>query len=666
MRAIPLAMLMSALALVVPGQNPPGLPPSNQSAQPPATTGNGAISGVVIDVSTQKPIAGAMVRLSQVRPAAFVNPTLIPPPIPGQLTDAQGRFIFTDLPTNESYGVYAYRSGYSDGGYGAKPPGTAGLQRIALADGQWFRDARIELGKPGSLSGSVTDEAHEPLVGVRVHLYSEIFVSGARRLAGAGATTTDDRGYYRFANLVPGRYLVGVASVQDAAPAGLSTLELTGISAESAASAEAAGRDPGLRRNPALAGDSGSQLIVSSETIPPPASAAGQPRAYQTTFHPSTPMWTDATAIDVTLGTDRQNVDIQLRPVPVFRVSGRLDGPAEAIGGISVRLAIPGADTAGRGAETATALASSTGEFTFLNVPQGTYQLIASRGITEYSLRQSAGAATLPMAWPPGKPAGSFSNTALDIGPNGVTLTRRYSGTLQGLGRQVVTVRDSDIRDLVVPMQMGSMAIGRMIFEFADSRPVIGARVELQPANGDPALIRSSTSPSARVTGASAEFTVEGVLPGLYVVRSLGTIKNVTWNGRDYTNTPLEIAGGADLTGLTVTLTDQSTTVSGTIRDSAGKPSPGAALIAFPVEREQWTNWGVQPVRLRSSAAATSGTFSLRGLPAGDYFVVAVPVDQAPRWRDSTFLDVASRVATRVSLAWNDTKTVDLVLQVIK
>ena len=634
-------------------------------ASPPASPA--ALSGVVIDVTTQKPIVGAIVRLTQVRSPGPITFASFPPPIPGELTDEQGRFIFTDLPANQSYTVSASRVGYFDGAYGVSPTAGGGSRRVALADSQWFRDARIELGKPGALTGTVTDETQEPIVGARVRLYADVFVSGIRRIASTAMTTTDDRGRYRFANIRPGRYLVAVASVQDAVPAALSDLELAGTTAAAIATAEAAGRETFVRRDPALAIDPRNRLVVTPETIAPPSSASGQARAYPTTFYPSTRDWAEATAVDLVTGDDRQGLDVQLRPVPVFRVSGRLDGPADAVGGVSVRLGIAGTETAGRGTETATALTTPDGEFTFLNVPEGTYSLIASRTVTEYSLRQPLASAGSPVQ-PPGQRVTSTSNTPIDSGPSGLTLTRRTTNNARHLGRQTVSVRDRDLTGLVVSMEAGVSVKGRLVSESsAPPGAFPAARVDIQPANGDPALTRPS-APLRASDASSPEFSVDGLLPGLYVFRPMAgaLVKSVIWNGKDYTNSPLEVTAVADIADVVITLTDQSATMSGVLRDRTGQAAPSGAVIVFPVEREQWINFGLQPVRLRSAVGSTAGAYTLSRMPAGDYFVVAVSADQAGRWKDPTFLETASRVATRVTLGLGQTTTTDLVLQVIK
>src|SRR5262245_10535177 len=142
--------------------------PQNPSAP---TSQPGAISGVVIDSTTQRPVAGAIVQIAGA-PAAAPAPGVfvaVGSPRP-QMTADRGRFVFEDLPAGASYTVTATKYGFLDGAYGRRGPAGAGNQprRITLASGQWLRDLRVEVIKPGTIAGTIRNENGEPLVGVIV------------------------------------------------------------------------------------------------------------------------------------------------------------------------------------------------------------------------------------------------------------------------------------------------------------------------------------------------------------------------------------------------------------------------------------------------------------------------------------------------------------------
>jgi hypothetical protein len=66
----------------------------------PQVNGTGAISGVVTDAATKKPIAGVVVYLGPPNRGPVGEPTQ-------QVSDAQGRFVFRDLPPSEAYFINA-------------------------------------------------------------------------------------------------------------------------------------------------------------------------------------------------------------------------------------------------------------------------------------------------------------------------------------------------------------------------------------------------------------------------------------------------------------------------------------------------------------------------------------------------------------------------------
>jgi len=188
-----------------------------QQPQVPMVNGTGAISGVVIDGATKRPIAGAIVSLGPTNRGPVGQPT-------SQVSDPRGRFVFRDLPASDAYTLSATRFGYFGGFFGR---GTA--SRIALADGQWFSEATITMNPPASIGGTVTDEHGDPAVGAYVRVLGQLFVAGQLQFVGGPVVSTDDRGMYRFANLQPGKYVVSVPNVQAAVPSSISALQLAGL-----------------------------------------------------------------------------------------------------------------------------------------------------------------------------------------------------------------------------------------------------------------------------------------------------------------------------------------------------------------------------------------------------------------------------------------------------
>ena len=163
-----------------------------------AERGTAAISGVVRDAASGRPLADAIVSLR----AAGAG-TAVPSQ---QFTDENGRFVFVNLAGGQRYLLTAIKPGFLEGTLGGiAAPGLQGA--IEPADGQWIAGADISLIAFGALSGTVTDDFGEPLAGVRVRALPVIPVAGRTRVIPGPVTQTDDRGRYRISGLPPGRYL---------------------------------------------------------------------------------------------------------------------------------------------------------------------------------------------------------------------------------------------------------------------------------------------------------------------------------------------------------------------------------------------------------------------------------------------------------------------------
>jgi hypothetical protein len=627
-----------------------------------AMEGTGAISGVVVDATTGQPVAGAVVSIQRGGPAILGV---------RQITDGAGRFVFTRLPASPNFTLGVSKFGYLDGGYGRSTP-RAATRRIELTDGLWLADVTVKLWRPGAISGTVRDEAGEPVVGVFVRALTYIPIAGEPRWVSGPLVRTDDRGIYRITNLQPGRFAIMVPSVQTAVPAGTSLMDLSGVTATTVAYLEAAGRPVPVRNDPALNLDPAHNLLIGAYATPPPT-AAGRPQAYPILFHPSARAIADAAVIDLASAEERQNVDVQLRPQPTSRVSGRVEGPLETIAGLTLRLMPSGSESMGAGHEAATALVGDQGRFTFLAVPDGRYTILAGRSIA--GLTFSAFGALLSSTQPtppgPGSAGGGASGFNVFSAPNGTSLEIvNRSGDTSSFGRAPVDVAGADVSDVLVKMQRGVTISGRLVVEAADpNKPptLLFALMTAEAATGD--VTHSQSRAVVDLKDPTLPFRVEGLGPGEFLLRAtIGSliIKSISLGERNYTTTPFDTTSGHDISGVIVTLTPQVCRINGTVRDAQGRAVANAAILVFPTDRQQWNRMGIQPTRFRSIPAASNGSFTGGALPAGEYFVVAVDDALAESWKDPKFLASAAGTATRVTLGWGDTRVQDLTLAVIK
>jgi hypothetical protein len=631
-----------------------GARPAGSAADQSPTEGTAAMSGVVSDAVTHRPLPGVIVYLGFQGRGAVGR-------LSRQVSDAKGRFVFTDLPAGANYFINASKFGYLDGHVGVGAGGSLG-GLITLKDGQWFADANIEMQRLSSISGTVLDERNEPVVGAFVRVLARISVAGRVQLAAGPAVTTDDRGVYRIPNLPPGKYLVQVPSVQQSFPAMMTAAELAGITQDPQGPSRPIPDPP-----PALEANGSSRLVVGSYLVPPASSPGARSQAYAPILFPNAPGLTGAATIEIKAGESRSDIDFSLALVPVSSISGVVVGPADVLPGLVVRLLPEGLEDLGGGSEVATSTIDASGRFTLFNVPSGAYTLDVRRSVSELAYRSPLVSRTATLPSSPGAVFSGMSTGSILSGPSGANYSNRSArGSNAYFAREKLAVGASAISNFVVTLRRGASIRGRFVTEtgaspFPDRSP--STPVYAEPADGNLGL---GMLTSERGVGVAADtFEINGLLPGPYLLRFLSvgnlSVLSVMADGEDHRFKPFDATSGRDF-DVVITLTDKKVDLSGSVADTRGALIPGAVVIVFPVEREQWTNYGLSPVRLKGTASTTSGSYRFQSLPAGDYYVVGVPPEQSTIWQDPAMLAKLVPLATRVSLAWGDKKTQNLIV----
>ena len=255
-----------------------------------------------------------------------------------------------------------------------------------------------------------------------------------------------------------------------------------------------------------------------------------------------------------------------------------------------------------------------------------------------------------------------MSSTSIASGPPRTGLTTRSFGAPEGFwGRATVSVWGQDVSGVQVRMQAASAIRGRVVFEgdWPASQPAPFSVAE--PTDGDPSRSKTRTW---RPGDPADRLLFEGLAPGQYVVRVRSaeswTVKSVLANSRDVTNLFIDVSG-SDIDDVVVTMTDKAAAISGTVRGTGSTPASAAVVVVFPSDAAAWSNYGMTPNRIKSTSVSSVGGYRLGGLPAGDYLIVAVDESLLTAWQDPAWLKNAATNATRLSVAWGETKAVDLV-----
>jgi len=167
----------------------------------------GSIEGIIVQLGTNDPIAGARVRLSGANPVTSFSPTAT------AITDARGVFVIREVEAG-SYRIVAERSGYVRQEYGQRDFNSAGTP-VRLTAGQALKDLSIRLTPAGSIDGRITDSAGNPAVAIPVELLRKTYnENGQKILHVFGSTRTNDRGEFRFYWVTPGRYYLNAGSAK--------------------------------------------------------------------------------------------------------------------------------------------------------------------------------------------------------------------------------------------------------------------------------------------------------------------------------------------------------------------------------------------------------------------------------------------------------------------
>lgn len=677
-----LCTLALAVSMVPPAathaQQRPGMPASGPVTQSEASTepATGLILGRVIDGDTGAPISGAIVSTSI--PSAVTiamrgaGPGQLPPPPPPPRlvsTNGDGEFLFAQLPRG-SYMLTSTAPGYSVGQSGQRRIGGPALP-IALQQGQRIGDVTIRMWKYGVITGTVVDEYGEPSVNTQVRVMRVMYVGAQKRItAGGNYSSTDDRGVFRAAGLLPGDYVVQVPQSVQSLPA--STIDryqsAQAMSADGRIPDEAQGVLRAIQETGVMGPTSGTFIKIGDQAILGSLTSRatllrqsdGRFAVYPTTYYNSTTSAADAQVITLTSGQERTGVDLQIHAVPAATVSGRVIGPDGPSANQGVRLMPMAAAQLGLDAnnEQATTATDATGAFTFPAVPFGQYMLRASRipqvAMTVRELVTVDGV----------QGASAF---------NPIAGRSAFDAREAWFAEQPIAV-DHNVANLVITMSPGFHATGHFVFQGSAPPPAPEAiqrmQVSLVSAEGRPA---PGLAPGTSVTP-DGQFTSARYQPGHMFVNvvlgsSLGPyrLQTVMLGGRSHDVEPFDLTSG-DLEGLTIVFTDAPSSLEIAVpasavptsgSDTAASADADSMLFVIPANYIAWLNGGMAP-RVSATVGMSGSRVTVPNLPPGDYIAIVVSSAAAAAAHDTAFYQSLARVGVRVSLAAGEHRSIEV------
>lgn len=518
------------------------------------------------------------------------------------LTGRDGRFRLDRVPPGRVV-VLAEKPGYLAGGPGSRRP-VAGRPVTTVA-GAPAPDLEIRLWRAAIISGRVTSPDDSPLPELTV----EAVRAGpedpnAAPMRARYTTRTNDLGEYEFDELLPGTYRVLVPVTHVTWASGTRRPQV---------------RIVAPRTGRVLTDDHGRfSMRITTGSLPPPA-ADGREMVFVTTAHPDSRSLETAVAVTVGSGEARANVDVRMQVAPRVRIRGTAIGPTGPAAQTVIRLRRPGVSN---DYELAQAETQADGRFDFLSAPPGDYVLEALRRLGDgHSFRPD--------------PLGLGASMPLSVG-------------------------DTDIHDLVVPLQMGGTLRAALVFDGAPADRSRGISVSLVP---DEAAYPGATG--QQVTGSNS-YTAEGVVSGRYLIAAHASsewhLESVSRAGRNVTGVPIDVRGTID--DLVITFTDRPAAIAGAVTAGVSGDDPSTAyVLLYPADPARRHLSVRGPMRPRASQVE-GGRFAFEQLPVGDYLVVAVPDEIVEELPSLAVLERLAPVATRVTVGRGERR--DVSLQVVR
>jgi len=566
--------------------------------------GTAVVAGRVTTSDTgETPVRRAVVTLVSVERVETIS----------AVTDAEGRFAFTSVAEGR-YTLNARKAAHLSVNYGAKRPGRPGTTLI-IAAGQKLTDLRLALQPGAVITGVVRMSNGDPVPNSPVVAVPASLANAGGRTAEQTTSRTDDRGEYRIYGLAPDTYLIAVTP----------SIGRSEVHQRSVAEYEELLRTLAQRPPQPLAPGATPTPVPS----PPPVPLSG----IAPTFYPGTPVGANAVPVTVRAGEVREGIDIPVAMVRVVTISGVVRGiDGRPMQNVQINVAPGGPPLPISGpVNVRTSRPDKEGRFALTNVGPGSYRITARAGGVSYS----------------------DDGTSVEI-----------RGELQTQWAIAdVVVDGQDIDGVLLQLQPGLTFGGRMVAAGTAPPPDSwkGASIRIQEPRSGPAAVVMNGVPTSSAAQRSANalddgtFEITGVQPATYeidvtlpaAIRSVWSIKSIMANGRELRDAPMAFDQGS-ISGVTVTLTDQPSELSGTLTSTSGQAATDYYVVVFPADRALWHE---RSPRVRVLRPAADGGFTTRELLPGLYRVAALTDLEEGEWRSAAFLESLFDASIAVTIA---------------
>ncbi len=330
---------------------------------------------------------------------------------------------------------------------------------------------------------------------------------------------------------------------------------------------------------------------------------------YTTTYYPSGTEPAQATSIVVSAGSDRRGVDIRMVKTRTYHVEGKV---IDAATNLPVRdvflnlLPANGNGTFDTGAN-GSLVRNAAGTFDIAGVRSGSYMLII----------------------------------------NGMNSGVRASTQL------LVDVANENINDLIVivkpPLPLyGSITVdGNESVDFSLMRfyldPVIGLSINNLMIQPKP----DGTFTVANVSSVRLRLQVINMPESTY-------FKSVRMGAQEIAGSIIDLSGGVS-GPVEIVISAKGGQISGTVKDAKQEPAAGALVVLVPDSSRR-----DQPHLFKQTPADQNGSFSLKGVPPGEYTLFSWESIEDGAWQDPGVLLRYEIDGTKVKVAQGGSETVQV------
>jgi hypothetical protein len=566
-------------------------------AQTPAPA---TVRGILVRWGTEEPVGQATVEL-----LATGSGT----PVAISASRDNGEFVFPDIPTG-TYRLLAFADGFAPAEYGQLRQNGSG-NPVTVVTGE-RNNIRIGIVPGGILTGRVTNQNGQPMVYTTIEILKPTYdATGQITPTVALTVTTNDLGEYRAFWLAPGPYIVRAGYSQLNSFTSQGTMNPLGTDTTRVTPLIFQNTRPRARTAPE---------VVRPESIITPVLS---------TYYGGAADAKNAQIVDLRGGAETSGIDIRVAPLQFsrrVRVNGTVVGPTGQ----------PNQDNYG--------LSISTW-------PEGQATPLASVDVITTRVPATA-PNSLPGAMRYVMDNGRFEGAA----SGGFYQIRATQGPLSG--RVVFEAGNHDV-NVTIPLHPPSSVSGRLQIEGGNNTAIDLTKLQV-------GIRTPPSSVFSNPVAADGQFRIDGVIDGDYefslslpapVPAGLENayVKSIHVNNSDALNNPIRIDGTQTVTGMVVVVGLAGGGVEGRVVTGPERAVDRATVVLLPQ--------GPPPFRAdryRTMTTDKSGQFQFRGVPPGEYRLLAWEDVDPGAWFNPAFLAVYERYAAGVTLTEGTSPKMDV------